>query len=167
MLRDAPDDANALILQGRLLTSMARYTEAETSFSQAIAACEPDAVYTVHRELGELYEASGQFEQAIVEHRKVIALRPEHAAGYVAVGALLFKMGRLDEALAQQARAAECTEGAVEEAHYQLGLLHRARERFEDAKASFERALALLPSHVEARRALLDVVTALRGEAGS
>jgi tetratricopeptide (TPR) repeat protein len=164
MLRNDPDDANALVLQGRLLASLARYGEAEESLSRALTLFADDSAYAVYRELGHLYESWGRLELALAEFEKVIALRPEHASGHIYAGAILARMGRFDEAIASHTRATQCSEGQVHEAYFNLGLVLRALERFAEAKNSFERALELDPTYSEARAALFDVSTALQQE---
>jgi tetratricopeptide (TPR) repeat protein len=164
ILRNDPDDANALVLQGRLLTSLARYGEAEESLSRAIALFADDSAYAVHRELGHLYESWGRLELALSEFEKVVALRPEHASGHIYAGAVLARMGRFDEAIASHTRATQCSEGQIDEAYLNLGLVLRALERFAEAKHSLERAIELDPNYAEARAALSDVVTALQQE---
>lgn len=79
ILRHHPDDANALLLQGRLLAALARYGEAERALNDASSQFADESAYVVHRELGQLYEQSGRLEHALAEFEKVIALRPEHA----------------------------------------------------------------------------------------
>ncbi len=164
LLRNDPDDANALVLQGRLLASLARYGEAEESLSRAIALFADDSAYAVHRELGHLYESWGRLELALSEFEKVIVLRPEHASGHIYAGAVLARMGRFDDAITAHTRATRCSEGQVDEAYLNLGLVLRALERFAEAKSSFERALELDPTYGEARAALSDVATALQQE---
>jgi tetratricopeptide (TPR) repeat protein len=164
ILRHDPNDANALVLQGRLLASLARHGEAEESLSRALVLFAADSAYAVHRELGHLYESWGRLELALAEFEKVVALRPEHASGHIYVGAVLARLGRFDEAIASHTRATRCSEGHVDEAYFNLGLVLRALERFADAKNAFERALELDPMYVEARAALSDVATALQQE---
>jgi tetratricopeptide (TPR) repeat protein len=162
ILRHDPEDANALLLQGRLLASLARHGEAEESLLRALAVFADESAYAVYRELGHLYENWGRLELALAEFEKVVALRPEHASGHIYAGAVLAKMGRFDEAVASYMSATRCSGGRVDEAYLNLGLVLRAMERFAEAKASFERALALDPTYDEARAALSDVVTALQ-----
>jgi tetratricopeptide (TPR) repeat protein len=159
-----PDDANALVLQGRLLASLARHGEAEESLSRALALFVDDSAYAVHREFGHLYESWGRLELALAEFEKVVALRPEHASGHIYAGAILARMGRFEEAIVSHTRATQCSEGQVDEAYLNLGLVLRALERFAEAKESFERALELDPAYAEARAALSDVLTALQQE---
>lgn len=162
IVRENPEDANALLLQGRVLVSLARYGEAEESFAAALVWFADELAYVVYRELGHLYEAWGRLDLALAQFEKVIALRPEHASGHIYAGAVLATLGRFEEAATSHTRATQCPEGQIDEAYYNLGLVRRAQERFDEAKTSFEHALEVDPSYAEAREALADVVGALQ-----
>jgi tetratricopeptide (TPR) repeat protein len=162
-----PDDANALLQKGRLLASLARYGEAEVALFRAQALFADESEYVVHRELGHLYRDWGRLEMALAAYQKVALLRPDHASGHIYSGSVLAVLGRFNEALAAHQRGTQCPEGHVDEAHYNLGLVLRSLERFEEARAHFERALELDPSDENARTALSDVILARDGSAGS
>jgi tetratricopeptide (TPR) repeat protein len=155
-----PDDANALLQMGRLLGSLARYSEAEEALFRAQRLFADESEYVVHRELGHLYRAWGRLELALAAYQKVAQLCPDHASGHIHAGAVLATLGRFDEALASHERGTRCSEGHVDEAHHNLGLVLRAQERFAEARAHFERALELDPGYEDARLALSDVVRA-------
>jgi tetratricopeptide (TPR) repeat protein len=53
--------------------------------------------------------------------------------------------------------AIACPEGCIDEAYFNLGLVLRSRERFEDAAECFREAIRLDPEYRAARRALFDV----------
>lgn len=162
ILRSVPDDANALVLQGRLLAALTRHGEAEESLLKALTLFAADSEYVVYRELGHLYESWGRLELARAEFEKVVALRPEHASGHIYLGAVLARGGHFEEAIACHTRATHCSEGQVDEAYFNLGLVLRALERFAEAKACFDKALEIDPSYSDARAALSDVVTAMQ-----
>ena len=46
--------------------------------------------------------------------------------------------------------ATRCTKGAVDEAYFNLGLVLRAQERYQEALACFEKAIELTPDYEEA-----------------
>ena len=164
ILRNHPDDANALVLQGRLLASLARYGEAEQSLCAALDLFTDDSAFAVYRELGHLYESWGRLELALAQFEKVVAARPEHASGHIYAGGVLARLGRFDEAMASHTKATQCPEGQIDEAYFNLGLVLRAQERFDEAKTCLERALEIDPSYAEARQALSDVATALQSQ---
>lgn len=155
-----PDDANALFIQGQLLGSLARYAEAEHSLCRAQELFNDQSEYAVHAELGHLYEDWGRLELALASYEKAVLLRPGDASGYINAGAVLARLGRFEEAAAFHQRGTECSEGCVDEAHHNLGLIFRAQERFADAVSCFESALAIDPAYEAAQVALADVLQA-------
>jgi tetratricopeptide (TPR) repeat protein len=155
-----PRDANALLLMGGILANLARYAEAETALQEAHALFDDDSDYVVHREFGNLYKAWGRYELALAAYQKVAVLRPTHASGHIYSGSILARLGRFDEAAACHQRGTQCSGGCVEEAHYNLGLIFRAQERFDDALACFDQALAIDPTYEEAQVARADVLAA-------
>ena len=167
ILRHHPDDGNALMLEGRLLTTLLRYAEAEQSFQRALPHFTGEMAHAVYRELGHLYEAWGRLELALSQFEKVVELRPDHAAGHSHAGGILLRLGRFDEANAAHTRATRCVEGRVDEAYFKLGLALRATESFGEARAAFEQALDLDPHYGDAREALADVVAAQQAQAES
>ena len=59
-------------------------------------------------------------------------------------------------------RAVQCHKGCVDEAWYNLGLVLRALERYDEALECFGRALAIDPQYKDARLAKRDVAKVLR-----
>jgi len=108
------------------------------------------SAFAVYRELGHLYESWGRLELALAQFEKVVAARPEHASGHIYAGGVLARLGRFDEAMASHTKATQCPEGQIDEAYFNLGLVLRAQERFDEAKTCLERALEIDPSYAEA-----------------
>jgi len=75
----SPRDPNVLDYRGR-----AHSLVAEESY-RALTALDPDS-WRVHRALGEIYSASKQYEEAVVEFRKAIDKQPNSADLYEAIG---------------------------------------------------------------------------------
>jgi Flp pilus assembly protein TadD len=166
LLEVEPRDADALLLKGRLLASLCRHAEAEVALLQAQALFAAESEYVVHTELGHLYMSWGRVELALASYQKVAALRPSHAAGYIHAGAALTTLGRFEAAAAAHKQGTECAEGRIEEAHYNLGLVFRAQERFSEAQLCFEQAVALDLQYEQAKVALADVLLARATQQG-
>src|SRR5205823_392768 len=94
----------------------------------------------MHSDLGEVYAAITQYEPAIAEYRKALALRPDFADIRVELGKALRESGRLDESLQELKRSAEerprFAPGGV-----QLGLTYFALTRFAEAKTAWNAVL--------------------------
>ena len=78
---------------------------------------------------------------------------PIHAKAHLAAGTNLLDAGKPNDALPVLRRAVEADPGLAHAWHV-LGEAHRAGQRPADARAAYERCLAIDPDHGRARRAL-------------
>lgn len=164
LLAAAPTDWPARLLLGKLLTEFARYAEARATLD-ALAddpiSSRPRPRLLVIRAIAELHDRAGDREPALRAYERLRELAPEDTDGYVLGGALLARLGKLDEAAAVYQAGTACTAGAVDECWHNLGLVRRAQERHAEAAAAFGRALELDPTYAAARAALADVTDVL------
>lgn len=105
---------------------------------------------------------SRQRARELEDAGQVAMLRPDDASGYIFSGGVLARLGRFEEAAEAHQRGTRCSKGCVDEAHYNLGLIRRAQERFDDARRCFERALEIDPTYPDAPVALADVLAVLK-----
>ena len=94
-------------------------------------------------------QAEGRNEEAIVEYRKALRIRPDHPTAHSNLMGLFLHLGRLDEA-EQQYRVCLELNPDIAEMHYNYGILLRARGQPEQAIVAFERALDINPSYADA-----------------
>lgn len=115
-------------------------------------------------EMGEQAMAGGQFGLALAMFDAVIERRPEFAEGWNRRATVLYLGGALDRSAADVERVL-----ALEPRHFGalsgLGLINTARERFDDAIAAYERALAVDP-HLPGARINLDGLRRRQGGRG-
>jgi Flp pilus assembly protein TadD len=109
-----------------------------------------------------LFREKGDFAVAEQWYRAAIEHSPRDAQGYILLGAMLARLGRLDEAEQTHRQATLCTAGCIDEAYHNLGLVLRAVERFSEALSCFESALRIDPQYKVARIAARDVKRVLR-----
>jgi len=145
------------MLVAESLTDLARYEEAEQAYAKALEYLRADGKRLALAGLGHLFRAAGDYDQAASWYRKTIEAAPDNAGYRVYLGAVLAKQGRLIEAEEVHRSALECTEGDLSEAHLNLGLVLRARDRFAEAAECFQNALCLDPDYEAANQALADV----------
>ena len=77
-------------------------------------------------------------------------LDPNNAGRHIFLGALLAKKGDFAGAETSHRKAIRCSEGRVDEAYLNLGLVLRAQEHYKEALACFERAIEMTPDYREA-----------------
>jgi tetratricopeptide (TPR) repeat protein len=159
-LRTHPDDLGIIHDYAEMLYKMTRYEEAVRVYVDAIERF-PDGRWGLYNKLGDLYRYRGDFALAEQWYQKAVEERPEEVASYVFVGAVQARQGKLVRAEETHRRATRCTEGPVDEAHHNLGLVLRCQGRFAEAAECFRKALELCPDYPEATEVLQDVEAAL------
>jgi tetratricopeptide (TPR) repeat protein len=106
---------------GRLLLWMGRPEEAIPHLEKAAAA---EASAATELDLGRSYEASGRFDAAETAYRKALALEPSLSPVYYAIGRLLKRMGKDDQAVEALGRYRELYEAEQRQRFYEAS--HRA-----------------------------------------
>ncbi len=141
-LRRFPQEGNVWRMTGQLLANMARYAEARGKTPMA----------WTHVMMGDSFEQAGDFETALAWYRRALELGAEDADIHYALGDLLHRWGRLDEAEELLRKPRQCTTGDRDEPWYALGLVLRR---------CFRKALKIDARSFRAKRTLADVRTAL------
>jgi predicted O-linked N-acetylglucosamine transferase (SPINDLY family) len=110
----------------------------------ALVPASPDAAVWLH--LGAAQHALGKYDQASASFARAIELAPASPQGYCAQATVLFLLGRAAEAEQVLRKAPDDAQ-----VHFNLAVLLERRGQRAEARASYERALAREPGHVEAR----------------
>jgi tetratricopeptide (TPR) repeat protein len=142
---------------GQALRDIARYEEAEAALQKAIEFCPPEKLWCPYGAMGHLFKALGDYGRAAKWYERTIDVAPDDADGYIYLGGILALQGRLAEAEAVHRKATRRTQGCLDEAFLNLGLVLRAQERFTEAAECFEEAIRRDPDYRDAKKALRDV----------
>ena len=117
------------------------------------------SVAAFHSNLGTVFQAQGNLNEAAACFERALALRPDWAEVHSNLGNILQSQGKLEAAAASQERALDLKPNFAE-ACSNLGNVRHAQGRLADAVACYERALAIKPDYVDAHNnlgtALLD-----------
>ena len=159
-LRDHPDDLGVIYDYAMMLYQMARYDEAIRVYMDAIERF-PDDRWGLYNGLGNLYRYRGDFSVAELWYQKAVDENPDEATSYVFLGAVQARQGKLKEAETTHRKAIGCSEGCIDEAHHNLGLVLRGQGRLAEAAVCFRQAIDLCPAYPEAIEALEDIESAL------
>ncbi|MBF0623891.1 MAG: tetratricopeptide repeat protein [Magnetococcales bacterium] len=143
LLRQRPDDGNALNNLGFLVRNRGGHAEAIPLFGRALAAGASQPAVT-RNNLGISLAALGRRVEAEQQFRQAIALRPGYPAPHNNLGNLLRDAHRTEEALAAFDRVL-ALDPTFTAAHNNRGEALRELQRHPDALAAFDRALALDP----------------------
>jgi tetratricopeptide (TPR) repeat protein len=122
-----------------------------------------DSLHFNHMILGwsSLYQQ--QYEQALAEMERAVALGPTEAGTYAALAEVLSRMGRSEEALEAAIRALRLKpEADVADVHLaHVGSAYAVVGRYEEARASLQRSLSRYPNFLPAHLMLAVVYSEL------
>ncbi len=106
-----------------------------------------------HVNLGTLYLARGEIQEAIIEFEAVLREDPAHAVALNNLGVARARQGRAEEALALYRQALQ-QRPSYAEAWNNIGVLMEEQGNWEEARVAYQKALALDPRLPQARRNL-------------
>ena len=156
----APGDHHGLVQQGRVLTDLGRFAEAEAVLRRATVVRDAAAEYN----LGVVVDAQDRWDEARAHYERALAIDPYHVRAMNNLGVGLDRRGRSAEALQWFARAI-AIDGDAAEFHVNLGsaLIHTGR--FAEATRALTEAVALDPRDANAYNNL-GIAWAQQGELG-
>ncbi|HEX4795580.1 MAG TPA: tetratricopeptide repeat protein [Humisphaera sp.] len=155
-LEEFPEFGTAWHSLGFELTDISRFDEAEAALRKALS-LKTQGHYFVMTDLGQLFRRKGDFATARQCFDRAIEYKPDDAHAYIYCGGMLARLGEFAEAEAMHRRATQCSDGCIDEAHHNLGLVLRAVERYPEALECFKRALEIDPYYDDAKEAMEDV----------
>ena len=102
---------------------------------------------------GACYAGLGQFDAAVKDYEKAIAIKPDYSKAHFNLGCTLQELGQLD-ASAKSFEKALVIEPYYAEAHNNLGIALKDLRQLDAAVKSFKKAIAIKPDYVEAHYSL-------------
>ena len=149
-----PRDVDSRLLQASALERLDQHAAALAALRAAdeLAPGNPRILYR----LGNQYQRTGQAEQAVDAYRQAIRRDKKLLPAHFNLGAVLFELGRLDEALAAYVIALEPIDEAFRKgqtvdpvnalAYRNLGAIYLQGEEYRQAVAAYAKARQLAPS---------------------
>jgi protein O-GlcNAc transferase len=102
---------------------------------------------------GACYAGLGQFDTAVRDYEKAIAIKPDYSKAHFNLGDTLQELGQLDASVKSFEKALDI-EPNYAEAHNNLGIVFKDLEQLDAAVKSFKKAIAIKPDYVEAHYSL-------------
>ena len=143
-----PDNAVVAHRLGIVADTQRRHGEAEQLFLFALEKDPENA--EVLTDLGYCYYLQGKLDKAEKYLAQAVAKAPTDGRARNNLGLVLGHLGRDEEALTHFKAA-----GSEADAYFNLAFVCASQDRIPDAKTCFRKALAVDPSHQQAREALL------------
>jgi superkiller protein 3 len=156
-----PESQRGWLDLGHALSQLARYSEAEKAFQQAIELAKGEDCDVIYGQLGNLHKNQGDLNTAAAYYQKQIDADPTDATGYVFLSNVLMRQSKHDEVEAVLSRALGCQIGILEEVHYSLGLHYRNINELHKSQKHLNAALQLDPNYAQAKIAMKDVKTTI------
>jgi len=146
VLRENPNNVDALRLLGTIAASQSRYGEAEQRFRQAIELA-PDYVRVIV-DLGRIMEEQNRYQEAINCFEKAISLEPLNAHSIYQLASTLAPAALTYEAVEAYQRVLELQH---QHAGALLGVAHRLKTvgRQDESVVAYRDLMALTPDHGE------------------
>jgi tetratricopeptide (TPR) repeat protein len=173
VLREHPDHLDARVFRATFLAAAGRHDEAARAYEDAIARAKDEGVRCdLVLDRASVLLQAGRTKEFEAERQSLARLGGGSRLD-VCEGLWAEKGGAWGAAVAAYGRAAqgrpedEQIKGRLHTALVEQGREHLAAGRFEDARASFDRAVALLPRAREARLLAAEVRLALRDVEGA
>jgi tetratricopeptide (TPR) repeat protein len=105
-----------------------------------------DSLHWNHIVLGRIYLYQQQYDQALAEMERAVALAPTEAGSYAGLAMVLSDMGRTEDALEAAAQALRL-KSLVADAHLDsVGTAYAVAGRYEEARAPLQRYLSRYPN---------------------
>jgi arylsulfatase A-like enzyme/Flp pilus assembly protein TadD len=150
----APGDAGLHVREAQVLRQQKRLAEARRALESALPLAPRNAQMRV--QLGELLREMGQPEAAVAHLQAAVEMEPGRASNWNTLGMTLGGSQRLAEA-EKAFREAWRLDATNHHHAYNLGLALLRQGRADDARAYFEKALALEPRFAPARERLAEM----------
>ncbi len=124
-----------------------------------------DAYHWSHLVLGFIYLSQQQYDQALAEIERAVAIAPTEAGTSAALAVVLSTMGRTADALQAAAQALRLKSTLGDEHLASVGIAYAVAGHYEEAVAPLQRYLSLYPNRLPVHLALAAVYSELGRDA--
>jgi len=146
LIESGADASSIIMLYADALVELDRTSEAREAFKLALRILPMSRHRRIFDALAALELHADRYAAAEEYCQRAIALAPDHASAHIYLGITYENTDRSAEAEAEFARGTACTDGAIDEAWYNLGRVQSTRGQTSEAATSFRRALAIYPA---------------------
>jgi len=136
--------------QGQALYADKKYAEAAAMFEQALPVAKDKNQIAVLSRLADSYDKARQFDKAMENYQKVVALNPSDANVHNAMGSVYAEMGKIPEAQAEFQKSAQLDPANAARAYYNLGAIMTNSGKLDEAAAAFKKATEVDPKYADA-----------------
>ncbi len=137
--------------QGKALYDQKNYTESAAMFEKALPmAKDAKNQLVILSRLGDSYGKAKQYDKAIDNFQKALALNPNDAELHNAMGNTYAEMGKTTEAQAEFQKSAQLDPASASRAYFNLGAIMYNQGKMDEAVEAFKKATEAKPDYAEA-----------------
>ena len=138
-----------IFLLGQLTIKQIKIWQNPEIFWSYVINAFPKRVPNAYNNLGLAYAEKGRLNEAIMEYKRALALKPGFAKAHTNLGNAYFKKGMLDEAIIEHKKALNINPNLAK-AYNNLGMAYGKMYRLDEAVSKYKKALAINPNFAEA-----------------
>ena len=162
--------AHPLLANSYLVQWVSQQSPATQTLEPAVAAAQralalSDSFHLNHMTLGSVYLWQKQYEQAIAEMERTVALAPTMAGSYAALAEVLSRVGRTEDALEAAAQALRLKPFFPDGHLAGVGIAYAVAGHYEEAQAPLQRYVSRYPNWLPGHLMLAAVYSELGKEA--
>ena len=162
VLEKWPDHGPTLIRYAGALTDLALYDAAASALDHAESALPKNWKHLVFAQRGHRLANMGDFLAAEQQYLEAHRLDPDDATYLIYAGVVALRGGDVHRSEQLLRQASECSEGALDEAYFNLGGCLVVQRKYIEARDCYRKALEMDPDYILAQKALTDVEAAIK-----
>ena len=157
-LKKNPNHIQAQIPQAIALRHLKRFDEAVALLQKTYTdpSASEQCKYQCQTQLGETLQEVGRFDDARRAYDEAYRLLPKNTVAIIYRGVMELRVGKFSEARQWFNRALKCSEGDVDEAHFNIGSTYLCERNYEKAIEHYQVAITLDPNYDIAWERLAD-----------
>jgi Tfp pilus assembly protein PilF len=126
------------------------YKTAIEAYQKALPLAGPKNEPPVLARLGESYENSHQYDEAVATYKKILELTPDNASIYNNLGSTYAQMNKVAEAQQAFQKAASLDPAHASTYYYNLGVIMYNQGKMDEAGDAFKKAISIDPKYADA-----------------
>jgi len=128
----------------------AKYAEAAAEFEKALPLAKDKNLIAVQTQLASSYSNAHQYDKALENYQKAIALDPSNADLHNALGNVYAQTNKIPEAQAEFQKSAELNPSGAARAYFNLGAIFYNTGKMDEAAQAFKKSTEIDPKNADA-----------------
>ena len=157
-------NSKVLLHYASALKKQRRYDEAIKVFEKLLENCSEKCKPWLLHDLAEIESEKGKFKKALKIWLEAHQLNPKEATFLIFASTMAFRLGKFKKAEKLARMAANCQDGCIDEAFYNLGVYLTVQLAYKKALKCYEKAIEISPEYKDAIKRRDDLLETLKFE---